>query len=515
MFVGRTNLSLDDVRMYNRGRLQQYRLHENDCRWARRAALPFAARRRRPCTGPGAAPSFACSGGPGTPADEAGAMPLPGAEGPAPDTTSPPRRHYVNQLVQYATGVEHSTQHLKRHHFRSRFAGQSPWHGWFVEAGQFATDVGNWGRLQAGGAAAALMLTGRATLAQLKGLAALAQAKGAALALALPLPPLAPLLRSAQLHLGGAFAAAAAAGAPGGAAAAAAAASKGTFGGFGAFATSLQLPALLAVPSAAVAAGLRRPLTSGAVAAASAGAGAMALGGAAGTDGGAAAAAGAGRQATLALTTAAGLGAAGAGAGGSHASAAAPGAVSRARETLGRTLAGAAAALQRAAGAPPGAWAARQQQRLSVIAAAEGGAAAQAHASSGSGSFLRGFAWLGGSAARLSGAVAAAARPRNAARGAAAAAGGAAGAAVLGGDGGAAAVEALLAAGGGAAAAAAAPVLSGLRKSGSCGSLLDGRGDASSIHYGGSGGRQTLRLPVPRLSWLRRGSNALVVRGGA
>jgi len=34
MYVGRTNLSLDDVRMYNSGRQRQYRLHENDCRWA-------------------------------------------------------------------------------------------------------------------------------------------------------------------------------------------------------------------------------------------------------------------------------------------------------------------------------------------------------------------------------------------------------------------------------------------------------------------------------------------------
>jgi hypothetical protein len=31
-------------------------------------------------------------------------------------------RHYVNSLVQYATGVERSTQHLKRHYFHSRHA---------------------------------------------------------------------------------------------------------------------------------------------------------------------------------------------------------------------------------------------------------------------------------------------------------------------------------------------------------------------------------------------------------
>jgi hypothetical protein len=31
-------------------------------------------------------------------------------------------RHYVNSLVQYTTGVERSTQHLKRHYFQSRHA---------------------------------------------------------------------------------------------------------------------------------------------------------------------------------------------------------------------------------------------------------------------------------------------------------------------------------------------------------------------------------------------------------
>jgi len=32
MYVGRTSLTLDDVRMYNLGRAKQYRLHQNDCR---------------------------------------------------------------------------------------------------------------------------------------------------------------------------------------------------------------------------------------------------------------------------------------------------------------------------------------------------------------------------------------------------------------------------------------------------------------------------------------------------
>jgi hypothetical protein len=39
MYVGRTNLSLDDVRSYNRGHAKQYRLHENDCRWVRGRAF--------------------------------------------------------------------------------------------------------------------------------------------------------------------------------------------------------------------------------------------------------------------------------------------------------------------------------------------------------------------------------------------------------------------------------------------------------------------------------------------
>jgi hypothetical protein len=32
MYVGRTALTLDDVRMYNGGRARRYRLHDNDCR---------------------------------------------------------------------------------------------------------------------------------------------------------------------------------------------------------------------------------------------------------------------------------------------------------------------------------------------------------------------------------------------------------------------------------------------------------------------------------------------------
>jgi hypothetical protein len=134
----------------------------------------------------------------------------------------------VNGLVQYATGVERSTQHLKRHHYRSRHAGRWIPHGWFVETSQVLTDVGNWGHVKAGTAATLLAMTGRATLAHLKALSL----------------PLLPLLKSVPLF----------AWAPG-AAVTATAAAGGT--------------------SAAAALLLKRPLAAGGVAAAS-GAGAAA-----------------------------------------------------------------------------------------------------------------------------------------------------------------------------------------------------------------------------------------------
>lgn len=72
-------------------------------------------------------------------------------------------RHYVNNLVSYTTGVEHSTQLLKRYHFRSKCGGRWVWHGWFVEASQFATDVGNWSHIQAGVCVAVSGLIGMVT----------------------------------------------------------------------------------------------------------------------------------------------------------------------------------------------------------------------------------------------------------------------------------------------------------------------------------------------------------------
>jgi hypothetical protein len=343
----------------------------------------------------------------------------------------------VNQLVQYATGMERSTQHLKRHFFWSRHSrgGGSgcggPWHGWFVEVGQYATDIGNWGRIQAGGAAAMLAVTGRMTLTHLKALAAIMHAKGVAagggaLLQGLPLPPLMPLLRSAQLHMSGALAAAASVGAPGGAWAAAAAAGGGAsgsavaaggaggFGGFGAFASSLLL-----APTSVVAAAARRPLAGGTVAAAGAGAGAVAVTGAPGADGGAAAA---GRQASVTLGRASG--------GGSE-----PGPVARAREQLGRRIAGATRALQRVtggsgsarwvlgAGSPPaGATAARPARRLAVVASAgrrsggmSGGGNAGDTAAAPAAGLMAGFSAFSASVARATGALAAAARGRRAA----------------------------------------------------------------------------------------------------
>lgn len=408
--------------------------------------------------------------------------------------------------MQYATGVECSTQHLKRHHFRSRHTDQYPWHGWLVEAGQLVTDVGNWSRVQSGGVVTMLALTGRMTLAHLKAVAAIAHAKGItagsgflAHGLPLPLPPLMPLLRSAQLHVSGALAAAAAAGAPG--AGAAAVGSGVGFGGFGVFAT------LLMAPSAVVTAGFRRPLASGGAVAA-AGAGAVVLAPPA-ADSGAA-----GRQATLALTAASSSGVAGPNV--------ARGALGRFWEQVGR-------ALQR----PP----TRQRQdgrRAAVVAGAavhadSGGAGGGMGPAQRAGrvgvAFVRGLTWLGGSAARVSGAIATASRHHAASSSSTIAA-------ALGGQGGLLAAaaqlrrrEALLLAGG-IGGGDRGDADSGMHKSASCSSIVDvgaacagstaadtsGSVQCGSGGSGGGGGRQTLHLPVPRLSWLRRRSEAIVLR---
>eukprot|EP00883_Tetradesmus_obliquus_P002834 jgi/Sobl393_1/13051/SZX69798.1 len=181
MYMGRTQLSLADIRRYNSAQSSMmYTLHDNDC------------------------------------------------------------RHYVNSLVQYATGVERSTQHLKRHYFQSRHVDKWLWYGWFISATQFVTDVGNWGHVQAGAAATLLAVTGRSTLAQLK-------------TLALPVMP--ALTRTLPSLIPTAAAGAAATGAAAGSSSAA-----------GGLATSLKLPAALL---------LKRPLASSAVAAAG-GAGAAA-----------------------------------------------------------------------------------------------------------------------------------------------------------------------------------------------------------------------------------------------
>eukprot|EP00879_Flechtneria_rotunda_P007635 GHRR01008007.1.p1 GENE.GHRR01008007.1~~GHRR01008007.1.p1 ORF type:complete len:525 (+),score=250.21 GHRR01008007.1:2350-3924(+) len=146
-------------------------------------------------------------------------------------------RHYVNSLVQYATGVERSTQHLKRHYFNTRHADKWLWYGWFISATQFVTDVGNWSNVQAGAVVTLLAMTGRSTLAQLKTLTLPAMP-----AVTQALPSLIPSVRLA--------------------------AGSGTAGSAiaGTLATTLKLPA---------AALLKRPLAGSAVAAAG-GAGAAA-----------------------------------------------------------------------------------------------------------------------------------------------------------------------------------------------------------------------------------------------
>eukprot|EP00879_Flechtneria_rotunda_P004631 GHRR01004889.1.p1 GENE.GHRR01004889.1~~GHRR01004889.1.p1 ORF type:complete len:785 (+),score=318.55 GHRR01004889.1:460-2814(+) len=178
MYMGRTQLTLDGIRRYNRAQGSLlYTLHDNDC------------------------------------------------------------RHYVNSLVQYATGVERSTQHLKRHYFNTRHADKWLWYGWFISATQFVTDVGNWSNVQAGAVVTLLAMTGRSTLAQLKTLTLPAMP-----AVTQALPSLIPSVRLA--------------------------AGSGTAGSAiaGTLATTLKLPA---------AALLKRPLAGSAVAAAG-GAGAAA-----------------------------------------------------------------------------------------------------------------------------------------------------------------------------------------------------------------------------------------------
>jgi hypothetical protein len=141
MYMGRTSLTLDDIRQYNAAQGgRTYTLHENDCRYAGSeaaagaggvgccgclsAAVAFAAvtvvlARWHSAIGQGV-------GRTDSPSDALAYSSIAAASVWAGFQLllllHRTCRHYVNSLVQYATGVERSTQHLKRHYFRSRHA---------------------------------------------------------------------------------------------------------------------------------------------------------------------------------------------------------------------------------------------------------------------------------------------------------------------------------------------------------------------------------------------------------
>lgn len=111
MYVGRTNLSLSDIREWNSAHAsREYELHKSDC------------------------------------------------------------RHFVNSLVQYTTGVERATTSALRHQWaknKQRYGLASR----VIRLGQYFTDVANWERIKAvshATTAALMALTGHQILAQLR-----------------------------------------------------------------------------------------------------------------------------------------------------------------------------------------------------------------------------------------------------------------------------------------------------------------------------------------------------------
>jgi hypothetical protein len=91
MFVGRTKLSMRDIRSFNSLQNNLYLLHKSDCRWAGHptcCTLLTSRHHQCSCTLP---VSVICM------------------------TVMPAMcRHYVNNLVQYATGVEGITRKATR-----------------------------------------------------------------------------------------------------------------------------------------------------------------------------------------------------------------------------------------------------------------------------------------------------------------------------------------------------------------------------------------------------------------
>jgi len=85
MLIGRTRVTMEEIRSFNSVQPQTYELHNNDC------------------------------------------------------------RHYVNKLVTFTTGFEKASTVLTRHALRARKEGKLSWNQCLLAAGQHVTDVHNWG----------------------------------------------------------------------------------------------------------------------------------------------------------------------------------------------------------------------------------------------------------------------------------------------------------------------------------------------------------------------------------
>ena len=132
MYVGRTNLTLAEVRTFNS--LQQnlaYELHCNDCRHvAGSLTWPNVPRYHASALVPACNPiSF-------THWDS--------------DSAGGAGRHYVNSIIHYTTGVQGAASALTRHSFRAtRATLGSHWADCTILAGHLLTDVSNWPRIKA------------------------------------------------------------------------------------------------------------------------------------------------------------------------------------------------------------------------------------------------------------------------------------------------------------------------------------------------------------------------------
>eukprot|EP00191_Tetraselmis_sp_GSL018_P012134 CAMPEP_0177619704 /NCGR_PEP_ID=MMETSP0419_2-20121207/26433_1 /TAXON_ID=582737 /ORGANISM="Tetraselmis sp., Strain GSL018" /LENGTH=225 /DNA_ID=CAMNT_0019119051 /DNA_START=465 /DNA_END=1139 /DNA_ORIENTATION=- len=107
LYIGRTTLSLQDIRNYNKLQNSLYKLNANDC------------------------------------------------------------RHYVNNLVQYTTGYEAASSSLVNHNLVALRGGELGWDGQLLKAAKELTDVNNWPTVKSlgqGSLAAAGIFLGRLSL---------------------------------------------------------------------------------------------------------------------------------------------------------------------------------------------------------------------------------------------------------------------------------------------------------------------------------------------------------------